>query len=137
MSMTPEEMAAADAEYDALPGTPPNCYAFRTRAEIEESGSPRAAIQQMRDKMDGCTFFRMTEVDGGIWVEGWDIPPRSRCWMCPNQGPAEWADLEKNWPADNAKAIEFEREVQKRDPTIYLHDAKASGGDCMSGLCFT
>ena len=25
----------------------------------------------------------------------------------------------------------------ERDPTIYLHDAKASGGDCMSGLCFT
>jgi hypothetical protein len=68
---------------------------------------------------------------------GWPEPPRSRCWMCPNQGPAEWADLEKNWPADAAKANKLERQIQERDPTMYLRDAKAAGGDCMSGFCFT
>ena len=68
---------------------------------------------------------------------GWPDPPRSRCWMCPNQGPTEWADLEQNWPADAAKAKKFERQVQERAPGIYLHDEKASGGDCMSGLCYT
>lgn len=69
---------------------------------------------------------------------GWPDPPRSRCWMCPNQAPGEWADLDKNYPVDAAKAAAFLEEIQQRDPTLYLRDAKAAaGGDCMSGLCFT
>lgn len=68
---------------------------------------------------------------------GCPSPPRSRCWMCPNQGPAEWTDLVKNFPHEYAKAKHFEREIQTRDPSLYLEDTKASGGDCMSGLCFT
>lgn len=66
---------------------------------------------------------------------GWPDPPRSRCWMCPNQGPAEWADLDQNYPIDAAKAKDFEAQIQARDPAIYLRDAKASG-DCMGGVCF-
>ena len=57
--------------------------------------------------------------------------------MCPNQTGAEWGELVKNYPADYAKAKHFEREIQKRDPAIYLEDTKAAGGDCMSGFCFT
>jgi len=68
---------------------------------------------------------------------GWPDPPRSRCWMCPNQSPAEWADLDQNWPDDAAQSHEFERRIQERDPSVYLRDAKGDGGDCMSGFCFT
>tara|TARA_R110000868_G_scaffold396198_1_gene668318 strand:- start:121 stop:912 length:792 start_codon:yes stop_codon:yes gene_type:complete len=68
---------------------------------------------------------------------GWPPPPRSRCFMCPNQGPAEWADLDKNHPADAAKARAFEAEIQVKDPNVYLRNALAEDGDCMSGFCFT
>lgn len=67
---------------------------------------------------------------------GWPKAPRSRCYMCPNQGPGEWDDLDQNHPDDAAKAAAFEIEIQKRDPTLYLRDAKAAGG-CMGGFCFT
>jgi hypothetical protein len=67
---------------------------------------------------------------------GWPEPPRSRCWMCPNQGPSEWEDLSANHPIDAAKAIDFEKQIQSRDPNVYLRNAAAAGGDCMSGMCF-
>lgn len=66
---------------------------------------------------------------------GWPQPPKSRCYMCPNQTKAEWDDLE---PADAAKAEEFQRLIQERDPNVHLRDARlGAGGDCMSGFCFT
>jgi hypothetical protein len=65
---------------------------------------------------------------------GWPDPPRSRCWCCPNQSPGEWSGLNAS---DAAKAQALLEEIQQRDPTLYLRDAKAFGGDCMSGLCFT
>lgn len=68
---------------------------------------------------------------------GWPASPRSRCWMCPNQSPAEWDDLDRNHPEDAQKAADFLSDIQQRDPTLYLRDAKAESGDCMSGLCFT
>ncbi len=68
---------------------------------------------------------------------GWPPPPKSRCWMCPNQSPVEWADLDKNHPIDAAKAKDFEAQIQQRDAQVYLRNANADGGDCMSGFCFT
>lgn len=68
---------------------------------------------------------------------GWPTPPRSRCWMCPNQGEAEWTDLEQNWPDDAAKAAEFLKEIREQDPNVMIRDPRADGGDCMSGFCFT
>lgn len=68
---------------------------------------------------------------------GWPRAPRSRCYMCPNQAPDEWADLDQNHPIDAAKAHDFQTQIQQRDPTLYLRDAKASAGGCMSGFCFT
>lgn len=67
---------------------------------------------------------------------GWPPAPKSRCWMCPNQSPSEWDDLDQNHPVDAAKALDFQTQIQKRDPTLYLRDAKATG-DCMAGFCFT
>jgi len=65
---------------------------------------------------------------------GWPQPPKSRCWMCPNQTNSEWNDLEQNHPADYAKAMEFEGEIQKKDPNVKLRGD--GGSDCMSGMCF-
>lgn len=52
---------------------------------------------------------------------GWPTPPRSACWMCPNQGDSEWRDLKENYPADFQAAIDLEKEVQKKDPFAWLH----------------
>ncbi len=49
---------------------------------------------------------------------GLPTPPRSRCWMCPNQTDESWLDLT---PRDMQKAIELEREIRKRDNGLWLH----------------
>jgi hypothetical protein len=67
---------------------------------------------------------------------GWPDPPRSRCWMCPNQGAAEWADLEVNHPKDFKKAMTLETAIQRRDPAVFLRHDSASQGHCMSGMCY-
>ena len=78
---------------------------------------------------------------------GWPDPPRSRCWMCPNQGKYEWEELRKNTPGEFLKAKELEKEINKEDKHLYLsssgvplgnanHAIDNQGGDCMSGMCF-
>ena len=54
---------------------------------------------------------------------GWPTPPRSACWMCPNQTDAEWRDLKDNHPEEFAKAVETDREMRERDPNYWLHDS--------------
>lgn len=54
---------------------------------------------------------------------GWPSPPKSRCWMCPNQSPLMWADMRKQQPIEFSKAVSFEREIQERDRHVWLHKA--------------
>lgn len=87
---------------------------------------------------------------------GWPKPPRSACWMCPNHDEDEWRDIKENSPEEFKMAVEFEREIQKRDPEAFLHfscvpldqvdfeASKKSKGfnvfgshGCDSGHCFT
>lgn len=80
---------------------------------------------------------------------GWPDPPRSSCWMCPNHREVEWRWERDTVPQDFAKAIHFEREIQKRDPHAWLHNEcrpldqvdfdernEVMFGSCDSGLCF-
>lgn len=79
---------------------------------------------------------------------GWPTPPRSNCWMCPNQSDAEWYDLKANSPEEFAMAAALEKELQQRDPFIWLHKsgipldqinfnpADATERACESGACF-
>jgi hypothetical protein len=80
---------------------------------------------------------------------GWPEPPRSNCWMCPNQTDEEWRLLS---PSERQKAIEFEAEIRQRDPDFFLHKNLVPIGDvdftghpetpgmehktCASGECF-
>lgn len=52
---------------------------------------------------------------------GWPPPPRSRCWMCPNQSFEEWRDLKWNHIEDFENAVDFEGELQIYDPLCWLH----------------
>lgn len=82
---------------------------------------------------------------------GWPTAPRSRCFMCPNQGELEWLDVKQNFPQEFDQAIEIEKNIQKYDPCFWLHrscqplekvvfNIKTSLSDmglfCDSGNCF-
>lgn len=80
---------------------------------------------------------------------GWPEPPKSRCYMCPNQTQPEWEDMRENHPEDFLKAQDFESRIRVKDNSIYLHSSGKRldqmiteeqldfGGTCMSGMCFT
>lgn len=81
---------------------------------------------------------------------GWPAPPKSRCWMCPNQSPLMWADMRREQPGEFAKAVDFETEIRERDAHVWLHRAMIPLTDavdltdmqlflfdgCDSGYCF-
>lgn len=80
---------------------------------------------------------------------GWPEPPRSRCWMCPNQSNAEWRELRDNRPTEFQAAIKLEAEIQQRDPHAWLHksciplskvdfteEPDLFNRPCDSGVCF-
>lgn len=54
---------------------------------------------------------------------GWPSPPKSRCWMCPNQSPLMWSDMRRHQPDEFEKAAVFEIEMQKSDPNVWLNKA--------------
>jgi len=82
---------------------------------------------------------------------GWPTPPRSACWMCPNQGDHEWRDLKANSPDEFSAACALEKEVQEKDPFAWFHSSCVPLGEvdftapddlfadraCSSGGCFT
>ena len=49
---------------------------------------------------------------------GLPTPPRSRCWLCPNQSDAEWKALPKD---EFQAAVLAEREIRARDPQAWFH----------------
>lgn len=84
---------------------------------------------------------------------GWPEPPRSSCWMCPNHHDKDWQHLKENSPEEFAAAVRLEKELQQKDPFIWLHvdgipldqvdfqkppkDKKRPASQCASGECFT
>lgn len=81
---------------------------------------------------------------------GWPKPPRSSCKMCPNHTKADWEWQMINAPQDHLEAIDFETNMQKNDPDLWLtqtgkplseFDANNNqqdmfSGRCDSGMCF-
>lgn len=51
---------------------------------------------------------------------GWPEPPRSACWMCPNQHDDEWESLT---PEEFSAACAIDREMREKDPFAYLHSS--------------
>lgn len=120
----------------------PDCKGFDIWLGISRDEADRMKVghtgkwQYCHPLIDDGRLLSRQDCRALIQSMGWPKPPRSRCYMCPNQVQDEWDDLEQNWPADNAKADKLERKIQERDPAIYLHDAKATAG-CTGGFCFT
>lgn len=80
---------------------------------------------------------------------GWPTPPRSRCWMCPNQSDMEWREVQQNHPHLFKAAIRMDESIRDKDPEAYFHSSitplksvdLSQGEDlfsrsCPSGECF-
>ena len=97
-------------------------------------------------------YMKRHEAIQAVKELGWPIPPRSRCWMCPNQSDAEWLEVEENRPDEFRAACELEELIQQDDPHAWLHKSckplstvKFKTGQeglfdsslyCSSGVCF-
>ena len=57
----------------------------------------------------------MSRQDCLDWMKAKDLPqpPRSACVFCPYHSDAEWARLARDEPEDFAKAVQWERDVQR------------------------
>jgi hypothetical protein len=53
-----------------------------------------------------------------IAAQGWEQPEKSRCYMCPWQGRAEWNGLS---PADRARAIRLDEEIREENADMFIH----------------
>ena len=84
---------------------------------------------------------------------GWPPAPKSSCWMCPNRRDAQWIHMRENRPGDFAQAVEFDKELRKTKPDVFLHELRVPLGEvefkpvaskdenqrvlgCDSGECF-
>jgi hypothetical protein len=82
---------------------------------------------------------------------GWEVPNKSRCYMCPNQSALAWKDLKRRNDGDFEKAAQLESEVRQKDQHVYFHllaipleqaveqsELQTDMFDgCDSGYCFT
>ena len=82
---------------------------------------------------------------------GWEVPHKSRCFMCPNQSPLAWKELKRRNDGDFEKAVALENEVRQHDQHVYFHPLaiplekaveqselqKDMFDGCDSGYCFT
>lgn len=84
--MTDEEWAAADAAYDALPGTTPDGWSFIDVAELGDDGRD-VVVERIMAWQPEMTFFRVTDLTGknakppypeGVYIECWKTEPRKQ-----------------------------------------------------------
>jgi len=54
---------------------------------------------------------------------GWPTPPKSRCWMCPNQSADAWRQMRRDLPDEYQKAVTLDAEIRLVDPHVYLHSS--------------
>ena len=50
----------------------------------------------------------------------WEMPIRTSCVICPQRTQFEWLRLKYECPEDFERACKIEKEIQERDPRIYL-----------------
>ena len=79
--------------------------------------------------------------------QGWPEPPRSCCWMCPNQGNPEWRALRDGHPEQWAQAVALDEAIRETDPHAWVHSSRVPlrladidapdkrRGGCTEGMC--
>jgi hypothetical protein len=98
-------------------------------------------LHRMKPSRDPWLTNRWPLVDRKIrredclnWMQahGYPRPPRSACYYCPYHNDEQWKDMKENQPAEFAKAVEFEKQLQERftrgtftrHTTPFLHAAR-------------
>lgn len=59
-----------------------------------------------------------------------ELPPRSRCYMCPGQNTEDWAQVKREFPALFAKALKVDAEARRVNLTIFGAAEETCGGEC-------
>lgn len=71
---------------------------------------------------------RMTRHDCLSFLEreGWPLPPKSACYMCPHRADDVWAEMKANEPADFAAAVQLEQEIRHGGKwgDVWLHKSR-------------
>jgi len=118
---------------------------------VDEPKRYKAKRRSMGDSVwfplvDGVPTTKQGCIDG-VLNHGWPKPIHSACWMCPLQDDD---DRLNNTPSDHQKAIQFDAELRKKDPNVFIHrslkpysevalERKPAGErdilPCDSGLC--
>lgn len=115
-------------------------------------------MQKGEEYKDGLIRFplveqRLKRQDAIRLVEkmGWPTPPRSRCWMCPNQSDLQWQEVKTKHPDFFRKAIKMDELIRADGTNAFLHstmqplksvdlskedDLFSDGSGCSSGDCF-
>lgn len=98
--------------------------------------------------IDDVPMKRQHSIDLVTGEMGWPTPPRSACYMCPNQSDEEWQTLT---PEEFELACQTDDKMRLRDPHAWLHrscvplrevnfdaEPELPGFDhaCSSGVCF-
>ena len=121
--------------------------------EMRRVSTPRAANWLLRFPLVFDCPLSRSQCIQVIADYGWPKAPKSSCWMCPNRRDSQWAHLRDNRPDEFKRAVEFDIEIRKRKPDVFLHESRTPLGEvilkeatdngnhgqlvlCDSGECF-
>jgi hypothetical protein len=97
-------------------------FSFDERRRIKgDGGGPWRRSYPLVDLM-----VTRPDLEALIGRQGWPLPPKSRCWMCPHQTNAEWRELRDTAPEEFALAVAVDEEVRAADErgAVYLHGSR-------------
>lgn len=77
--------------------------------------------------------FSRNDCKDFITKAGLPLPHKSRCWMCPYQTKAEWAEIARNEELVKA-VIELEQDIQEDYPDLYVHSSRKPIGVVLKEL---
>jgi len=91
------------------------------------------ARQKTVDNVYPLVDLNVTRADcaqAAIEVFG-ELPPRSRCWMCPGQNAEDWSEVVNAFPALYAQAMRIDTEARKgANITLFGNGGLPCGGEC-------
>lgn len=123
-------------------------FSFDERERVKGDGRP----PWLRSFPLVDLMLTRADLEAVIGAQGWPLPPKSRCWLCPHQTNAEWRELRDTAPDEFARAVEADEEIRETDDrgALYLHhsgkplkeadldiaDRRAPARQCGLGTCW-
>lgn len=97
-------------------------FTLEERGRVKDHG--RAPWLKSYPLLDLC--LTRHDCEQIITRQGWPLPRKSRCYMCPHQSNAEWRELRDTKPDEFAAAVALDEEIRAADDfgAVYLHPAR-------------